>query len=325
MAGFTKLVPEIVMSSIWNEPPDVRCVWITLLATKDENGYVRGNLLSLARTANVSVEATKHAIDVFQQPDPVSNTPDNEGRRIQAVPGGWYVLNHAIYRGKDYREHEAERKREYRRGAAKPAASTVGYVYYAGDSDAARVKIGYSKNPWTRVAEMRTALPKMQLLAVEPGDTLLESSRHAQFAVYRIEREWFSLSTEIESFIRSVRDSSKNVPDASVSVSVSDSVSDRERVQGKGRKFIPPSVEEVAAYCAERENSVNAENFVDFYTAKGWMVGKNKVKDWKACVRTWEHGDKARRVERNAKASGYYDSGEAEPWPDDYGATGAKG
>ena len=110
-----------------------------------------------------------------------------------------------------------------------------------------------------------------------------------------------------------------------VSVSVSDSVSEEERVQGKGRKFIPPSVEEVAAYCAERKNSVNAENFVDFYTAKGWMVGKNKVKDWKACVRTWEHGDKARRVERNAKASGYYDSGEAEPWPDDYGATGATG
>jgi len=115
MSGFTKLVPEIVMSSIWNESPEVRCVWIAMLATKDENGYVRGNATSLARLANVSLESAKEAIEKFQLPDPDSNTPDNDGRRIQAVPGGWFVLNHALYRGKDYREYEAERKREYRR------------------------------------------------------------------------------------------------------------------------------------------------------------------------------------------------------------------
>lgn len=115
MAGFTKLVPEIVMSSIWNESPEVRCVWIALLATKDENGYVRGNAASLARLANVSIESAKEAIEKFQLPDAESNTPDNDGRRIQAVPGGWFVLNHALYRGKDYREYEAERKKEYRK------------------------------------------------------------------------------------------------------------------------------------------------------------------------------------------------------------------
>ena len=115
MSGFTKLVPEIVMSSIWNESPEVRCVWIAMLATKDENGYVRGNAASLARIANVSLESAEEAIEKFQLPDPESNTPDNDGRRIQAVPGGWFVLNHALYRGKDYREYEAERKREYRR------------------------------------------------------------------------------------------------------------------------------------------------------------------------------------------------------------------
>lgn len=114
MSGFTKLVPEIVMSSIWNESPEVRCVWITLLATKDEFGYVRGNIASLARTANVPVDTVIHALDVFQNPDPDSNTPDNDGRRIQAVPGGWFVLNHALYRERGYKEHEAERKKKYR-------------------------------------------------------------------------------------------------------------------------------------------------------------------------------------------------------------------
>lgn len=62
---------------------------------------------------------------------------------------------------------------------------------------------------------------------------------------------------------------------------------------GKNRYiFTPPSVDEVRAYCKERGNDVDAQRFVDFYEAKGWMVGKNKMKDWKACVRTWERSDK---------------------------------
>ena len=58
------------------------------------------------------------------------------------------------------------------------------------------------------------------------------------------------------------------------------------------KNFVPPSVEEVRAYCLSRCNDVDPERFVDFYSAKGWMVGKNKMKDWKACVRTWEQRQK---------------------------------
>lgn len=56
-------------------------------------------------------------------------------------------------------------------------------------------------------------------------------------------------------------------------------------------KFIPPTVEDVRAYCEERKNKVDPEMFIDFYESKGWMVGKNKMKNWKACVRTWEKKD----------------------------------
>ena len=59
------------------------------------------------------------------------------------------------------------------------------------------------------------------------------------------------------------------------------------KVNNMGR-FTPPTIEEVKAYCIERGNRVNPEQFVDFYSAKGWLVGKNKMKDWKAAVRTWE-------------------------------------
>lgn len=61
-------------------------------------------------------------------------------------------------------------------------------------------------------------------------------------------------------------------------------------------RFVPPSVEDVRAYCLERNNDIDAEQFIDYYTAQGWRVGKNPMKDWKACVRTWEK----RRTETTA-------------------------
>ena len=56
----------------------------------------------------------------------------------------------------------------------------------------------------------------------------------------------------------------------------------------KKKVFVPPTVDEVSAYCRERGNGIDAQSFVDFYTSKGWMIGKNRMKDWKAAVRTWE-------------------------------------
>ncbi len=56
-------------------------------------------------------------------------------------------------------------------------------------------------------------------------------------------------------------------------------------------RFQPPTVAEVKTYCQERQNNVDAERFVDYYTANGWKVGKNSMKDWKAAVRTWERND----------------------------------
>lgn len=57
------------------------------------------------------------------------------------------------------------------------------------------------------------------------------------------------------------------------------------------KRFIAPSLEEIKAYCEERKNNVDAERFIDYYTANGWKVGKNPMKDWKAAVRSWERND----------------------------------
>ena len=118
MAGYNKLVPEIVASSIWNESAETRIVWITLLATKDMNGYVRGDARTIGRLANVTTEDAEYALNLFQQPDPASGTPDNEGRRIAPAPGGWVVLNHDLYRERGMteanKEYWREKKREQR-------------------------------------------------------------------------------------------------------------------------------------------------------------------------------------------------------------------
>ena len=58
--------------------------------------------------------------------------------------------------------------------------------------------------------------------------------------------------------------------------------------KSKAKRFTPPTLEEVTAYCIERNNSVDPQHFIDYYTSNGWLVGKNKMKDWKAAIRTWE-------------------------------------
>lgn len=60
----------------------------------------------------------------------------------------------------------------------------------------------------------------------------------------------------------------------------------------ESKRFAKPSLEEVSAYCRERGNDVDAKTFIDFYEAKGWKIGKNSMKDWKAAVRTWEAKDR---------------------------------
>jgi hypothetical protein len=56
----------------------------------------------------------------------------------------------------------------------------------------------------------------------------------------------------------------------------------------KEKNFKKPTLKEVEEYCKERNNDIDAQRFIDFYESKNWMIGKNKMKDWKACVRTWE-------------------------------------
>lgn len=67
--------------------------------------------------------------------------------------------------------------------------------------------------------------------------------------------------------------------------------------------FIPPTVEMVSAYCHERQNDIDPQHFVDYYTTTGWMVGRTKMQDWQAAIRVWERNEKHTNV-RTTGSSG---------------------
>lgn len=67
-----------------------------------------------------------------------------------------------------------------------------------------------------------------------------------------------------------------------------DSIEDTADKPPKQSRFRPPSYDEVEEYCRERQNGVDVQRFIDYYSSNGWKVGKNPMKDWKAAIRTWE-------------------------------------
>jgi len=71
------------------------------------------------------------------------------------------------------------------------------------------------------------------------------------------------------------------------------------------KRFVIPTVKELEEYCKERKNNVNPNKFFDFYESKGWLVGKNKMKNWKAAVRTWENNNNTSTNGNNKEESIY--------------------
>ena len=98
MAGWAKLFSSIVTSTIWTEDDATLRVWIAMLATADADGVVEGSVPGFASLARVTVEQLEESVKKLKSPDPHSRTPDHEGRRIEAIEGGWLILNYAKYR-----------------------------------------------------------------------------------------------------------------------------------------------------------------------------------------------------------------------------------
>lgn len=88
------------------------------------------------------------------------------------------------------------------------------------------------------------------------------------------------------------RKTSQEVANVAISKSISISNIDKEKDKRESRRFTPPSLQEVSEYVREKGYHVDPQAFIDFYTSKGWKVGNQTMKDWRAAIRTWERREK---------------------------------
>ena len=99
-------------------------------------------------------------------------------------------------------------------------------------------------------------------------------------------------ANERQRALTSVNESQRNQQYINPTIDINPYIKETLSKEREKKRFVPPSLDEVTAYCTERHNTVDPEGFIDFYTSNGWKVGKNPMKDWKAAVRSWEQRDK---------------------------------
>lgn len=110
---YNKLFSKIVDSSIWLEPTPTRIVWLMFIAVMNEDGFVQfASVANVAHRARIKDDEAEEAIRILESPDPNSADDENEGRRIEKVPGGWMILNASKYRDLVTREMQRAATRE---------------------------------------------------------------------------------------------------------------------------------------------------------------------------------------------------------------------
>lgn len=112
--GFAKLDSGITDSSLWMEDDKVLRVWVALLAKSDNLGMVRIAESNMAQLCRVTVPRLRAIMKTLSEPDEESRTPDNDGRRIKKMSGGWCILNYILYRDMAQRKGESHAARQQR-------------------------------------------------------------------------------------------------------------------------------------------------------------------------------------------------------------------
>lgn len=129
------------------------------------------------------------------------------------------------------------------------------------------------------VKQVRTAIKKLQ----STGEVAIKSTN--KYSVFTVKNyDLYQAKGKQEAGERQAEDKQR--------ATTKESKEGKKEKNNNIKRFTPPTYEQVSTYCKERNNTVDAERFYDFYESKGWMVGKNKMKDWKAAVRNWERSSK---------------------------------
>ena len=151
---YNKLFTKILDSSIWLESDTTRLVWLTLLAAMDQDGFCEfASVKNLAHRAVVSLDKCKEAVEILESPDPDSADPDNDGRRIERIPGGWLVINAEKYKELVSRTVAREKARQR---VAKHRAKQVGSTKCNADVTHSNVSVTQSYTEADAKTESKT-------------------------------------------------------------------------------------------------------------------------------------------------------------------------
>lgn len=127
---FAPLWSNIVYSSVWSMPKDVKILWTTMLAIKNRHGFVGMNIVGLARLAVLTLDECKAAMQVLTSPDENSTSKEEGGRRVMEVEGGWVIVNHQKYIDKMMmrREYNRKKQRDWRAKQGCPICGEPGHT-----------------------------------------------------------------------------------------------------------------------------------------------------------------------------------------------------
>ena len=149
------------------------------------------------------------------------------------------------------------------------------------------------------IREVRTAITHLKLT----GELTCKS--YSKYTVFTVKNYCLYQTSDIQSDIQVTGKRHSNDILTTTIEEKKEVNNKKEDTNVSKKKFIPPSLDDVRTYCLERSNNVDAQAFVDFYESKGWMVGKNHMKDWKAAVRTWERSATFKK-QQTSKAAGQF-------------------
>ena len=226
---YGKIHDSIFNSSLLEgRPPDqihTAYVFMCLNVIADAGDDVLESRDVLAAMFRVSRETLDQAILELEQPDPISRSTDQGGRRIVPLDDrrewGWHITNRDRYK----RLRSAEDRREYHRQK----------------HDERKIKQTNTSTVVNNRQQASTASTKAVGIGICKG--ICKGSKESTGTASRSPR---------------------------------------------APQFVPPTLEDVRAYCAERRNAVDPQAWIDHYESNGWRVGRNPMKSWKAAVRTWE-------------------------------------
>lgn len=262
---YSKLYARITESSLMEEPINVRYTFVLMLAIADPEGYVIGTNIAIARRLNMDLAEFEECLGVLMSPDANSNSKDHEGRRVLVSDGerGYRLVNYVNYRDMKSPQDRRDYMREYmrkRRGKTNEKTEPVEAFVVADD-------VSTSKPPLAQLRHADAdADAEEKNVADAPAETLGEVDQR---------ETWRLTSEELAQLDGKPKEGSAG--------------SARKRAPKKTNGvFVPPTEAEVAEYCRERGNGTDPGAFVDFYASKGWKVGREGMKDWRASVRNWE-------------------------------------